>query len=79
MQLGILLLPICNETRHSDNARCAAAADDGFAVIQDYTIGQDVVEIEMDGSWTNVGDGLMYTDDSGDQLKLFLALMMLNK
>ena len=75
MQRGILLiLPICNETRRSDHARSAAGADDGFAVIQDYTIGEDVVEIKMDGNWTNVGDGLMYTDDSGDQLKLFLGI-----
>ncbi|MDC0325955.1 hypothetical protein OAL60_00805, partial [bacterium] len=27
-------------------------AGDGYAVIQDYTIGEDLVEIEMDGSWT---------------------------
>jgi len=51
-----------------------ALAGDGFAVIQDYTIGEDLVEIEMDGSWTNVGDGLMFTDDSGDQLMLLLGI-----
>ena len=75
MQRGILLiLPICNETRHSDHARCAAGADDGFAVIQDYTVGVDMVEIDMDGSWSNVGDGLMFIDDSGDQLMLLLGI-----
>ena len=47
---------------------------DGYAVIQDYTIGEDVVEIEMDGSWSNFGDGLMFTDDSGDQLMLLLGI-----
>jgi hypothetical protein len=41
-----------------------AVAGDGYAVIQDYTIGEDFIEIEMDGSWSNVGDGLMFTDDS---------------
>ena len=51
-----------------------AVAGDGFAVIQDYTIGEDKVEIEMDGSWSNVGDGLMFTDDSGDQLMLLLGI-----
>jgi hypothetical protein len=51
-----------------------AVAGDGFAVIQDYTIGEDLVEIEMDGSWSNVGDGLMFTDDSGDQLMLLLGI-----
>ena len=51
-----------------------AVAGDGFAVIQDYTIGEDMVEIEMDGSWSNVGDGLMFTDDSGDQLMLLLGV-----
>ena len=51
-----------------------AVSGDGFAVIQDYTIGEDMVEIEMDGSWSNVGDGLMFTDDSGDQLMLLLGI-----
>ena len=43
-------------------------------MIQDYTIGEDMVEIEMDGSWSNVGDGLMFTDNSGDQLMLLLGI-----
>jgi Ca2+-binding RTX toxin-like protein len=51
-----------------------AVSGDGFAVIQDYTIGEDMVKIEMDGSWSNVGDGLMFTDDSGDQLMLLLGI-----
>ena len=51
-----------------------ALAGDGFAVIQDYTIGEDLVEIEMDGSWSNVGDGLMFTDDSGDQIMLLTEI-----
>ena len=51
-----------------------AVSGDGFAVVQDYTIGEDMVDIEMDGSWSNVGDGLMFTDDSGDQLMLLLGI-----
>ena len=51
-----------------------AVAGDGYAVIQDYTVGVDMVEIDMDGSWSNVGDGLMFTDDSGDQLMLLLGI-----
>ena len=47
---------------------------DGYAVIQDYTLGVDMVEIDMDGSWSNVGDGLMFTDNSGDQLMLLLGI-----
>ena len=47
---------------------------DGYAVIQDYTTGEDFVEIETEGSWSNVGDGLMFTDDSGDQLMLLLGI-----
>ena len=51
-----------------------AVTGDGFAVIQDYTIGEDRVEIEMDGSWSTVADGLMFTDSSGDQLMLLLGI-----
>ena len=47
---------------------------DGYAVIQDYTTGEDFVEIETEGSWSNVGDGLMFTDNSGDQLMLLLGI-----
>ena len=38
------------------------------------TIGEDVVELEMDGSWSNVGDGLMFTDENGDQIMLLLGI-----
>ena len=58
--------------KDSDTFR--AVSGDGYAVIQDYTIGKDMVEIEMDGSWSNLGDGLMFTDDSGDQLMLLLGI-----
>ena len=51
-----------------------ALAGDGYAVIQDYTVGEDFVEIEVDGSWSNVGDGMMFTDDSGDKLMLLLGI-----
>jgi len=51
-----------------------ALAGDGYAVIQDYTIGEDLVDIDMDGSWSNIGDGLLFTNDSGDQLMLLLGV-----
>jgi hypothetical protein len=47
---------------------------DGYAVIQDYTIGEDIVELAMDGVWSNVGDGLMFTDNSGDQIMLLVGI-----
>ena len=49
-------------------------AGDGYAVINDYTIGEDFIEIEMEGSWSNVGDGLMFTDENGDQSMLVLGI-----
>jgi Ca2+-binding RTX toxin-like protein len=49
-------------------------AGEGFAVIQDYTIGEDFVEIAMEGSWSNLGDGLMFTDENGDQIMLLLGI-----
>jgi hypothetical protein len=49
-------------------------AGDGYAVIQDYTIGEDFIEIAMEGSWSNVGDGLMFTDENGDQIMLLLGI-----
>ncbi len=47
---------------------------EGYAVIQDYTIGEDVVELAMDGVWSNVESGLMFTDDSGDQIMLLVGI-----
>jgi Ca2+-binding RTX toxin-like protein len=49
-------------------------AGDGYAVIKDYTIGVDLIEIAMGGSWSNAGDGLMFTDDSGDQIMLLTEI-----
>lgn len=49
-------------------------AGDGYAVIQDYTIGEDLVEIEMDGSWSSVDNGLIFTTDSGDQIMLLVGI-----
>ena len=49
-------------------------AGDGFAVIQDYTIGEDRVEIEKAGSWSIEGNGLMFTCACGDQLMLLLGV-----
>jgi hypothetical protein len=28
----------------------------------------------MEGSWSNVGDGLMFTDENGDQIMLLLGI-----
>ena len=47
---------------------------DGYAVIQDYTIGEDVVEITMNGSWSKIDSGLLFTDDSGDQIMLLVGI-----
>ena len=49
-------------------------AGDGYAVVQDYRIGEDIVDLDMDGSWSNVGDGLMFTDENGDQIMLLLGI-----
>ena len=54
-------------------------AGDGFAVIQDYMIGEDMVEIEKDGSWSIEGNGLMFTCDCGDQLMLLLGIDDINQ
>ena len=47
---------------------------EGYAVVMDYTIGEDVVDLEMEGSWSSLEYGLMFTDDSGDQLMLLLGI-----
>ena len=47
---------------------------DGYAVIQDYTVGEDVVDLEKEGSWSRLQSGLMFTDDSGDQIMLLLGI-----
>ena len=47
---------------------------EGYAEIQDYTIGTDIVELAMDGTWSKVDSGLMFTDTSGDKLMLLLGI-----
>ena len=47
---------------------------EGYAVIQDYSIGEDVVDLDMEGSWSRFESGLMFTDDSGDQIMLLLGI-----
>ena len=47
---------------------------EGYSAIQDYTIGEDVVELAMDGAWSKVESGLMFTDNSGDQIMLLLGI-----
>ena len=51
----------------------------GYAVIQDFTIGQDLVDIEMNGSWSSVEDGLMFTDTTGNQVMLLLGINNLDQ
>ncbi len=41
---------------------------DGYAVIQDYTIGEDLIAIDMDGAWDQMYSVSMFTDTSGDQI-----------
>jgi hypothetical protein len=47
---------------------------EGYAVIRDYTIGEDVVDLDMEGSWSRLESGLMFTDDSGDQIMLLVGI-----
>ena len=46
----------------------------GFAVVNDYTIGDDVVEVSMQGSWNRLNNGLMFTDDLGDQIMFLVGI-----
>ncbi len=47
---------------------------DGYAVIQDYTIGEDVIALTMDGEWSTIESGLMFTDSSGEQVMLLVGI-----
>ena len=47
---------------------------DGYAVIQDYTIGEDVVELAMDGIWSKIESGLIFTDNLGEQIMLLVGI-----
>ena len=49
---------------------------DGYALIQDYTVGEDKIDLSMvqGGSWTNVDNGLKFTDASGDQIMLLVGI-----
>ena len=47
---------------------------EGYAEIRDYTIGDDVVELPMPGSWCIVGDGMMFTDESGDKIMHLIGI-----
>ena len=46
----------------------------GYAVIQDYTIGEDVIALTMGGEWSNIESGLMYTDSSGEEVMLLVGI-----
>ena len=43
-------------------------------MIQDYTIGEDIIDLTMDGVWGNIDSGLMFTDTSGDQVMLLVGI-----
>ena len=45
---------------------------DGYAVIQDFTIKEDRIEIDLDGVWDQIYGGSMFTDNSGEQI-MFLS------
>ena len=47
---------------------------EGYAVIQDYTVGEDLVELAMEGVWSKIESGLMFTDASGDQIMLLVGI-----
>jgi hypothetical protein len=49
---------------------------DGYAVIQDYTVSEDKIDLSMvqGGSWTNVDNGLMFTDTSGERIMLLVGI-----
>ena len=47
---------------------------EGYAEIQDYTIGEDVVELAMDGTWSKIDSGLIFTDTLGDQIMLLIGI-----
>ena len=49
-------------------------AGEGYAVIQDYTAGEDFVKLLISGSWSQFESGLMFTDDSGDQIMLLAGI-----
>ncbi len=49
---------------------------DGYAVIQDYAVGEDKIDLSMvqGGGWTVVDNGLMFIDSSGDQIMLLIGI-----
>ncbi|NKB74380.1 MAG: hypothetical protein GKR83_07670 [Synechococcus sp. s2_metabat2_7] len=47
---------------------------EGYAVIQDYSIGEDLVEIDMEGIWSTIESGLIFTDNSGDKIMLLVGI-----
>ena len=49
-------------------------AGDGHAVIMDYAIGEDQIDISMEGGWSYVGDGLMFIDNDGDEIMLLRGI-----
>ena len=44
----------------------------GYAVIQDFSVEEDKIEIDLDGVWKQIDGGSMFTDNSGEQI-IFLA------
>jgi len=49
-------------------------AGDGFVTVEDYTPGEDMVQFGMAGSWSQFGNGQMFTSTDGDQLMLLAGI-----
>ena len=47
---------------------------DGFVTLEDYTPGEDMVQLGMAGSWSQFGNGQMFTSTDGDQLMLLAGI-----
>ncbi len=47
---------------------------DGFVIVEDYTPGEDMVQLGMAGSWSQFGNGQMFTSTDGDQLMLLAGI-----
>ena len=47
---------------------------DGFVTVEDYTSGEDMVQLGMGGSWSQFANGQMFTSTDGDQFMLLAGI-----
>ncbi len=47
---------------------------DGFVTVEDYTSGEDMVQLGMGGSWSQFGNRQMFTNTDGDQIMLLAGI-----